>query len=166
MQSILKYQALLNSKKHVHQDALSAEQKALALAIASTKLTAWSSLVAAETGRLDALAAYDADYLIPTTSISTGIEEKEEVAVAALLDTPFPFYKKQKSATRTNTAAIAPTTTDSTAVTTTTPLTYANTNIDRVKQERRWSRRVTVEVDEEPEEKTSSSASKRRKIML
>lgn len=167
MQSFLKYQALLNSKKHAHQDVLSSEQKALALAIASTKLTAWSSLVAAETGRLDALAAYDADYLIPTTSISTGIEEKEEVAVAALLDTPFPFYMKQKATTRTNATSIAPTTTAASTVTTTAPITTAapmNTHImNHIKQERRWSRRVTVDVDEE--QKVTNS-SKRRKIML
>lgn len=81
--SFLKYQALLNSKC----PNLSIEHKQVALALASAKLNAWSSLVAAETGRLDALSAYEADYLIPV---------KEPVS----LSTPFAFYKNKKQERR------------------------------------------------------------------
>ena len=58
--SLLKYQQLLNSKPN-----LSPERKVKLLAAASEKLNKWSSLVALETARLDALRAYDGDYLIP-----------------------------------------------------------------------------------------------------
>ena len=58
--SLLKYQQLLNSKPN-----LGPERKVQLLAAASEKLNQWSSLVALETARLDALRAYDGDYLIP-----------------------------------------------------------------------------------------------------
>lgn len=58
--SLLKYQQQLKSKPN-----LSSAQKVQALAVASEKLNLWSSLVALETARLDAMRAYDGDYLIP-----------------------------------------------------------------------------------------------------
>ena len=58
--SLLKYQQQLKSKPN-----FSSAQKVQALAVASEKLNLWSSLVALETARLDALRAYDGDYLIP-----------------------------------------------------------------------------------------------------
>ncbi len=42
------------------------EEKLLSMAAASTGLSCWSRLVALETARLDALRAYEGDYLIPT----------------------------------------------------------------------------------------------------
>jgi len=57
--TVLKYQALLNSKPHVD-----GEQKYLALAAASAKLNLWSTLVAVETARRDSVRAYERDYRI------------------------------------------------------------------------------------------------------
>lgn len=79
LKSLLKYQSFLNSKK----PKVGAERKHLALASASTKLNRWSSLVALETARLDALRAFEGDYLIPITN-------QPEVDIIS----PFPFYKK------------------------------------------------------------------------
>ena len=76
--SLLKYQQLLQSK-----DYLTTERKVQALAVASVKLTTWSKLVALETARLDALRAYDSDYLIPIEPL-----EGEDTIM------PFPYYKK------------------------------------------------------------------------
>ena len=76
--SLLKYQQLLQSK-----DYLTTERKVQALAVASVKLTTWSRLVALETARLDALRAYDSDYLIPIEPL-----EGEDTIM------PFPYYKK------------------------------------------------------------------------
>eukprot|EP01083_Nonionella_stella_P273061 926288_1 len=76
--SLLKYQQLLQSK-----DYLSTERKVQALAVANVKLTTWSKLVALETARLDALRAYDSDYLIPIEPL-----EGEDGIM------PFPYYKK------------------------------------------------------------------------
>ena len=76
--SLLKYQQLLQSK-----DYLTTERKVQALAVASVKLTTWSRLVALETARLDALRAYDSDYLIPIEPL-----EGEDTIM------PCPYYKK------------------------------------------------------------------------
>ena len=79
--SLIKYQTLLNSKSN-----MSPERKCQALAVASVKLNLWSSLVAMETARLDALRAYDGDYLIP-------------IAQPVNIISPFPFYKKRQRTT-------------------------------------------------------------------
>jgi hypothetical protein len=79
MRSLLKYQRLLDAKPN-----LTSEEKRLALAGASRKLTAWSTLVAMETARWDALRAHDRDdYPIPIVF--------EPVTITS----PFPFYKKR-----------------------------------------------------------------------
>jgi len=57
--TVLKYQALLNSKSDVD-----GEQKYLALAAASAKLNLWSTLIAVETARRDSVRAYERDYKI------------------------------------------------------------------------------------------------------
>ena len=68
--SLLRYQRLLDTKP-----IIDSETRLMALAGASRKLTAWSSLVAAETARWDALRAYDTDgYTIP-------IDESEPVNI-------------------------------------------------------------------------------------
>lgn len=142
IRSVLKYQAMLNSKmnhsaatKEEEEDVLSVEMTQLALATASAKLTAWSSLVAAETGRLDSLAAYDGalgdcyHYLVP--------KNKEEA-----------FLVHKKDTTPDYTAPPLPTATT----------TYHPT---LPRQERRWSRRVTMD-NEQPQHKLL----KKRKILL
>jgi len=175
MQSILKYQALLNSKpltttqneKDSKDVLLSAEEKAMALAIASAKLTAWSSLVAAETGQLDALAAYgegcDDDYLAPAAMPKppTGVASSVvPIRTAALLSTPFPFYKRNAT-TSTTTTDSAAASTPLPPTTTTTTMTHPSSTTP--KQERRWSRRVTMEGEEQHQQRRLLL--KKRKIM-
>lgn len=75
--SLLKYQTMLKSKPNV-----SAERMSLLLAAASAKLNLWSSLVAMETARLDALRAYECDYMVP-------------IAPKVDIMSPFPFYRKR-----------------------------------------------------------------------
>ena len=77
--TLLKYQTFLKAKK-----SLSTNERSMALAAASAKLNRWSSLVATETARLDALRAFEGDYLIPTTA-------EPEVDILP----PFPFHKKR-----------------------------------------------------------------------
>lgn len=79
--SLLKYQTFLNSK----QPNVGVERKHMALAAASAKLNRWSSLVAMETARLDALRAFDGDYLIPIDIT------KQPMDVVS----PFSFFKKR-----------------------------------------------------------------------
>mmetsp|Transcript_6344 Transcript_6344/g.10064 ORF Transcript_6344/g.10064 Transcript_6344/m.10064 type:complete len:279 (-) Transcript_6344:34-870(-) len=78
--SFLKYQRMLKSRPDI-----SAKRKHLALAAASAKLNLWSSLVAIETARLDAIRAYDEDYSIPVVApqLTVGIS-------------PFSFYRTRK----------------------------------------------------------------------
>lgn len=82
--TLLKYQVFLNSKL-----GMTEERRRLALAMASTKLNMWSSLVAAETARLDSLRAHDGDYLIPT-----------EYAKPVTMIPPFSFYKQKRRGSR------------------------------------------------------------------
>ena len=80
MQSLLRYQVLLDTKPNLGSD-----DRQLALAGASTRLTAWSTLVAMETARWDALRAYDSDgYPIPV------------VSEPVIITSPFPFYMKRR----------------------------------------------------------------------
>jgi hypothetical protein len=82
MQSLLRYQRLLDTKPN-----LGSEDRQLALAGASMRLTAWSTLVAMETARWDALRAYDSDnYPIPVVS--------EPVVISS----PFSFQRKRQIA--------------------------------------------------------------------
>lgn len=158
IRSILKYQAMLNSKtnrsattKEEENDVLSVETKQLALATASAKLTAWSSLVAAETGRLDALAAYDEAledcyhyYLVP--------KNKEEAIVEAVAQSSrAPFLVHKKDTTPDYAAPPLPTATT----------TYHPT---LPRQERRLSRRVTM--DKEQPQQQKHTLLKKRKILL
>merc|ERR1712127_476781 len=83
--SMLKYQEMLRSKSKYRPD-LSPERKALLLAAAAAKLNLWSSLVAVETARLDALRAYGEDYLVPTT-VSPPVDD---------IASPFSFYARRK----------------------------------------------------------------------
>eukprot|EP00579_Thalassiosira_antarctica_P006494 CAMPEP_0201896200 /NCGR_PEP_ID=MMETSP0902-20130614/44105_1 /ASSEMBLY_ACC=CAM_ASM_000551 /TAXON_ID=420261 /ORGANISM="Thalassiosira antarctica, Strain CCMP982" /LENGTH=248 /DNA_ID=CAMNT_0048428721 /DNA_START=577 /DNA_END=1323 /DNA_ORIENTATION=+ len=78
--SLVKYQTLLKSKP-----TISTERKHLLLAAASAKLNLWSSLVAVETARLDAIRAYEGDYLIPIDAPKAGATIS-----------PFPFYRKRR----------------------------------------------------------------------
>ena len=81
-QSFLRYQRLLDTKAN-----LGSEERQLALAGASMRLTGWSTLVAMETARWDALRAYDWDgYPIPV------------VYEPVVITSPFPFYKKRRIA--------------------------------------------------------------------
>ena len=59
--ALIKYQTYLQTKR----PDITTEQKANAMRTASEKLSKWSHLVAQETARLDAIRAYDAEYLIP-----------------------------------------------------------------------------------------------------
>lgn len=86
--SLLKYQEhLKRPSKQVPEldERLISERRSLALAAASAKLSTWSKLVALETARLDALRAYESDYLIPTSP-----DEPVEIT-----STPFPFYRRR-----------------------------------------------------------------------
>jgi len=86
--SLLKYQEhLKRPSKQVPEldEGLVSERRSLALAAASAKLSTWSKLVALETARLDALRAYESDYLIPTSP-----DEPVEIT-----STPFPFYRRR-----------------------------------------------------------------------
>lgn len=77
--SLLKYQAMLNSKPGV-----GGEQKRAALAAASARLSRWSSLVAAETARLDSVRAHGGDDGIPIDPL--GI----------FYGAPFPFHEGRR----------------------------------------------------------------------
>ena len=85
--SLLKYQQLLKSKPH-----LSTEREE-ALAIASTKLNLWSTMVAIETARLDALRAYDGcDYLIPIEPLTLA---KDDESMMMKMKQPFSYNNKR-----------------------------------------------------------------------
>jgi hypothetical protein len=84
LQSLLRYQVLLDTKPN-----LCSEDRQFALAGASMRLTAWSTLVAMETARWDALRAYDSDgYQIPVVD--------EPVVISS----PFSISKKATDRTR------------------------------------------------------------------
>lgn len=88
LRSLLKYQQLLKSKPH-----LSTERKEQALAMASVKLNLWSTKVAIETARLDALRAYDGcDYLIPIEPLTL---VKDDESKMMQMKQPFSFYEKK-----------------------------------------------------------------------
>ena len=79
LRSLLRYQSVLNTKPN-----LGGENRQLALASASMRLTGWSTLVAMETARWDALRAYDSDgYPIPV------------ISEPVVMTSPFPFYRKK-----------------------------------------------------------------------
>jgi hypothetical protein len=82
--SLLKYQAFLNTKP-----GMTEERKSQALAMASTKLTLWSSVVAAQTAQLDALRAYEGDYLIPT-----------DTTKPKAVKSPFSYYRQKRRGSR------------------------------------------------------------------
>jgi len=87
--SLLKYQQLLKSKPH-----LSTERREEAMAIASTKLNLWSTMVAIETARLDALRAYDGcDYLIPIEPLTLA---KDDESMLMKMKQPFSYYNKRE----------------------------------------------------------------------
>lgn len=83
IRSLLKYQALLDTKP-----GMTPERKRMALAMAASRLNLWSSLVATETGRMDALRAYDGDYLIPI--------DAPPVQMPAADVSPFAFCRRKK----------------------------------------------------------------------
>jgi hypothetical protein len=88
--SLLKYQQLLKSKPH-----LSTERREQALAMASVKLNLWSTKVAIETARLDALRAYEGcDYfpIEPLTSV------KDDESEMMQMKQPFSSFKKKTMA--------------------------------------------------------------------
>lgn len=78
--AFLKYQTRLNSRP-----GITSERRHRALAAASAKLSLWSSLIALETARLDAVRAFDGDYMIHQINIP------KPVAMIS----PFPYYKKR-----------------------------------------------------------------------
>jgi len=80
--SLLKYQTKLNSRPN-----MTSEQKHRTLAAASVKLNSWSSAVAVETGRLDALRAYADDYMIPISA--------HHAVSAATTSTAISYCKKR-----------------------------------------------------------------------
>jgi hypothetical protein len=86
LRALLQYQETLNGTGASH---LSAFDRMAALSAAYVKLTSWSKLVALETGRWDALRAYDArEYPI---SIGGGMPDAANIASC-----PFLFCVKER----------------------------------------------------------------------
>ena len=95
--SLLKYQTILKSRPN-----MTTEQRHISLAAASAKLNAWSSAVAVETGRLDALRAYADDYVIPISTL------RDVSSSATTVSSPISYCKKKRRLHRSTSNRITP----------------------------------------------------------